>query len=227
MKHSNPDWIPGVEREPITGAFLKSFAFSVVASLGLFCLLPLSEFVGSDEWLVREVEAADFTPPPPPKTRMEKMIEKEAADEPVTPKLSKTTPTVDVDPLDVTLEVGPGDFKAAFALTSYNPAPDGFGQEMVFALHELDGTPAILKRGTLTYPFKLKRRGLEGEVKLLVLIDERGKVKVTEVVSSTHPDFIEPSRRAAEGSVYEAPKRNGEPVKVQFFLPIRFTLLDQ
>ena len=70
------------------------------------------------------------------------------------------------------------------------------------------------------------RRGLEGEVKLLVLIDEKGKVRVLEVVSSTHPDFIEPSRKAAEDSIYEPPRRNGEAVKVQFYLPIRFTLLD-
>ena len=70
------------------------------------------------------------------------------------------------------------------------------------------------------------RRGLEGEVKLLVLIDEKGKVRVLDVVSSTHPEFVEPSRRAAEDSIYEPPKRNGETVKVQFYLPIRFSLLD-
>ena len=40
------------------------------------------------------------------------------------------------------------------------------------------------------------RRGLEGEVKLLVLIDEKGKVRVLDAVSSTHPEFVEPSRRA-------------------------------
>ena len=57
-------------------------------------------------------------------------------------------------------------------------------------------------------------------------IDEQGKVQVIEVVSSTHPDFIEPSKLAAESSVYEAPMRNGEPVRTQFYLPIRFTLLD-
>ncbi|MBT3637218.1 MAG: TonB family protein, partial [Opitutae bacterium] len=160
------------------------------------------------------------------KTKMEKKIEKQALEKPVSPKLSTPTQTLEVDPLDVTLRVGPGDFKAAFALTNYNPAPDGYGHELVFALHDLDGNPNVIKRGTLIYPPKLMRRGLEGEVKLLVLIDEKGKVRVLDVVSSTHPDFVEPSRRAAEDSIYEPPKRNGETVKVQFYLPIRFTLLD-
>ena len=58
-------------------------------------------------------------------------------------------------------------------------------------------------------------------------IDEKGKVQVLDVISSTHPDFIESSKKAAEGSTYEAPKRNGELVQVQFYLPIRYSLLDQ
>ena len=49
---------------------------------------------------------------------------------------------------------------------------------------------------------------------------------VLDVVSSTHPDFVEPSRKAAENSIYEPPRRNGEAVKVQFYLPIRFSLID-
>lgn len=226
MKDNATAWIPGVEREPVRGAAWKSLAFAASVSLGLFCLLPLSEFVDSTEWSVRKVDATEFSPPPPPKTEMEKKIERQALEKPISPKLSTPSQILNVDPLNATLEVGPGDFKASFALTNYNPAPDGFGQELVFDLHELDGTPNILRRGSLIYPPRLKRKGLEGEVKLLVLIDEKGKVRVLEVVSSTHPDFVTPSRKAAEDSIYEPPKRDGETVKVQFYLPIRFTLLD-
>ena len=227
MNASVPDWIPGVGKERIRGAGWKSLSFALLVTLGLFCLIPLSEFIRrADEWLVREVEAVSFTPPPPPKTEMEKEVEKEALTEPVLPKLAETPPNLDVDLMAATLDVGPGDFKAAFSLATYNPAPDGFGDQLVFALHELDKTPGILKRGSLSYPPRLKRKGVEGEVKLLVLIDEKGNVKVLEVVSSSHPDFIDPSRKAAENSVYEPPTKNGEKVKVQFYLPIRFTLLD-
>ena len=42
-----------------------------------------------------------------------------------------------------------------------------------------------------------------------------------------HPDFAQSSKTAAESSVYEAPMRNGEPVMTQFYLPIRFTLLEK
>jgi len=227
MNVSRPNSIPGVGQERIRGALWKNLTFSLLVTSGLFCLIPLSEFIRrADEWLVREVEAFSFTPPPLPKTEMEKQVEKEALTKPVLPKLTEAPPDLDVDLMTASLDVGPGDFKAAFSLANYNPAPDGFGDQLVFALHELDKTPGIIKKGSLIYPPRLKRQGVEGEVKLLVMIDEKGRVKVLEVVSSTHPDFIEPSRKAAENSVYQPPTKNGEKVKVQFYLPIRFTIID-
>jgi len=217
------EWTPGVETEPLPHLRTKSLLLAALVSFGLFCLLPLSEFVRPDEWVVRPVEVPTYSPPPPPKTEMEKEVVK---------KLDLPAPALDTpqvrlinEPSAATLEVGPGDFKAAFSLANYNPAPTGFAGEMVFSMHDLDRNPAVLKRGSLIYPSQLRRKGLEGEVKLLVQINEQGRVKVLETVSSTHPDFIEPSRKAAEGSVYEPPTRNGKAVKVEFYLPVRFSML--
>jgi len=217
------EWTPGVETEPLPHIRTKSLLLAALVSFGLFCLLPLSEFVRPDEWIVRPVEVPSYSPPPPPKTEMEKEVVK---------KLDLPAPALDTpqvrlinEPSAATLEVGPGDFKAAFSLANYNPAPTGFAGEMVFSMHDLDRNPAVLKRGSLIYPSHLRRKGLEGEVKLLVQINEQGRVKVLETVSSTHPDFIEPSRKAAEGSVYEPPTRNGKAVKVEFYLPVRFSML--
>ena len=226
-KISTIDWIPGIESETKGESQKKSILFSILVSFGLFFLLPLSEFVRDEEWIVREVDIVPIQSPPPPKTKLEKkveeLIEKKYSPRPLE---TKNTPLM-IEALSANLEVGPGDFKAEFSLNNYNPVASGFQGELVFALHELDRTPNVLKRGVLHYPANLKRRGLEGEVKLLVQIDEKGKVQVLEVISSTHPDFIESSKKAAEGSTYEAPKRNGELVQVQFYLPIRYSLLDQ
>ena len=217
------EWTPGVETEPLSNLRIKSLGLAALVSFGLFCLLPLSEFVRPDEWIVRPAEVPTYTPPPPPRTEMEKEVVKKL--ELPTPALE--TPKVHLlnQPSAATLEVGPGDFKALFSLTNYNPAPTGFAQELVFAMHQLDRNPGVVKRGSLVYPAHLCRKGLEGEVKLLVQINESGRVKVLETVSTTHPDFVEASRKAAEGSVYEAPTRNGKPVKVEFYLPVRFSML--
>ena len=166
------------------------------------------------------------SPPPPPKSKMEEKVEKDSHQPKPVPKLLKKAPIqLDTIALDATLEVGPGDFQSAFSLVSFNPNSEGLEQELIFSLHELDRNPSIIRQGVLRYPAHLKRKGLEGEVKLLIQIDEKGKVQVMEIVSSSHPDFIKPSRDAAESSIYESPKRNGVPVKVQFYLPVRFSLL--
>jgi TonB family protein len=226
-KVSTIDWIPGIESESKGRSTKKSLLLSLAVSFGLFFLLPLSEFVRTEEWIVREVETIPFQSPPPPKTKLEKKVE-DLIEKQSTPRPLQSTPLkVKIETLSPNLEVGPGDFKAAFSLRDYNPVASGLEGELVFALHELDRTPNVLKRGSLFYPPHLKRRGLEGEVKLLVQINEKGRVKVLEVVSSTHPDFNESSIKAAEGSTYEAPKRNGEAVQVQFYLPIRYSLLNQ
>ena len=221
----NFDGLPGVESERLEGSQKVSVIFSLIISLTLFGLLPLSEFIRSDEWVVRKVEVPAFTPPPPPKTKMEKLIEKESVKVVALPKLNNESNLKLINqPTEVSLEVGPGDFKASFSLASFNPSPQGFSGEFVFELHELDRNPSILKEVNCDI-LPASKEGLEGEVKLLVQIDEKGKVKVLEVVSSTHPDFEDPSIEAAEGSIYEPPRRNGEAVKVQFFLPVRFSLL--
>jgi periplasmic protein TonB len=219
--------LPGLEAQRIKGIRRKSTLLACLISALLFGLLPLSEFAREEQWVVRDAEAEAIPPPsPPPPTEVERSAQHQKQDALKTPRLDTAMVTLDTSSMDISLDVTPGDFKAAFSLASYNPTPNGFGQDLVFSLHELDRNPSVLNRGKLIYPPHLKRRGLEGEVKLLVQIDEQGKVKVLEVVSSTHPDFAESSKIAAESSVYEAPKRNGEPVRTQFYLPIRFTLLD-
>lgn len=221
------DWIPGIESETGSESHSMSILFSLLVSTGLFLLLPLSEFVRDEQWIVREVESVPFQSPPPPKTKLEENVEELLKKESVPQPLQTESVPLEIEALSSTLEVGPGDFKAEFSLNDYTPSANGFQGDLVFALHELDRTPNILKRGVPLYPPHLKKRGLEGEVKLLVQIDEKGTVRVLEIVSSTHPGFDESATKAAEGSSYEAPRRNGEPVKVQFYLPVRYSIFDQ
>ena len=203
---------------------VRSLGFSVVATLFLFGLLPLSEYVRGDEWMVREVDWVDVPKPPPKKPVIEQRLEEKTLKAMKPLELSPPKQVLNLEQLETSLEVGPGDFRAVFAMRDFDLAPGDVGGEFVFKLHELDRIPNVLKSGRLLYPGHLLRRGLEGKVKLRVLIDERGTVKVQEVINSSHPDFVEPSIRAAEESTYEPPLRNGKNVKVQFFLPLEFML---
>ena len=70
------EWTPGVETEPLPNLRVKSMGLAALVSFGLFCLLPLSEFVRPDEWIVRPADVPTYTPPPPPRTEMEKEVVK-------------------------------------------------------------------------------------------------------------------------------------------------------
>ena len=93
----------------------------------------------------------------------------------------------------------------------------------VFSLDELDRIPLAIKNGDLVYPESLLGKGLSGEVKLLIQINERGRVMVMEILSATHPLFGKAASIAAENSLYEIPTRDGKPVSAQFHLLIKFT----
>ncbi len=226
-RSSESSFAGGEEARTRKSVAARSLALATCVTLILFGLLPLSEYVRGDQWVVREVDWVDVPKPPKKKPAIEQRIAEKRRNDPKPLEMVRPRQTLTLDQLETSMEVGPGDFRAVFALRDFDLNPGDVGGEFVFKLHELDRTPIILKRGRLRYPTALLRRNLEGKVKLLVLIDERGVVKVQEVVSSTHPDFVESSIRAAEESIYEPPLRNGKPVKVQFYLPLDFRLSDE
>ena len=124
-----------------------SLLLSILTSLILFGLLPLSESIRSEKWEVRKVDVNPFTPPPLPKTQMEKTVEELAARKMPELKIDEPIVKLDTRSVNVSLDVGPGDFKAAFSLAGFNPIPEGFGKDLVFDLHDLDRNPSVLKRG--------------------------------------------------------------------------------
>lgn len=103
--------------------------------------------------------------------------------------------------------------------------PRGFQPETeVVPFDTLDRRPNVLRRGALEYPAELRRERVTGHVKLKVMILETGAVRVMEVVESTHRGFERAAIRAAEGSLFEPPLRNGQAVRTAFYLPITFQL---
>ena len=158
-RRTHPDHlIPGVGQNAF-GAMWKNFAFAIIVSSLLFCLIPLSEFVRrSDDWLVREVETFSFTPPPPPKTQMEKQVEKEALTEPILPKLIDEPQDLDIDLLTATLDVGPGDFKA-LSLANYNLASMDSGTNWSLPFTILTARQTLQERQPITAKTREERFG--------------------------------------------------------------------
>lgn len=205
------------------GLPFRSLLAALLATLIIFTLLPLSQLASENMWEVREIDWIELRKPPPPKSVIEKKIEQEKREAPKAPEITKERPKLSLQALEASLDVGPGEFRSAFTLDTFTSV-SALGGELVFELHQLDKRPVAINPRRPHYPPHLKRRGLDGEVRLQVQIDEKGVLKVERLISSPHPDFGPPSVEAAEATSWTVPTYNGKPVKTQFVLPVRFIL---
>ncbi len=90
-----------------------------------------------------------------------------------------------------------------------------------FSFEELQHPPSVLFVPSITFPKEMVRRNVrEATVEMIILIDEVGKVKVENIVSSSHPIFENIAKEAAEHSLFSITKVDGNPVKVRGKWPL-------
>jgi len=199
------------------------YFWALGVTAGIFILLPFTTYLSSfaDERELLEANAIEEQPPELPPPPEEEPPEEEEEDEP--PEMEEEMEPISLTDLQVSLNAGLGGFGANMGVVNFDalgPSMD----EMIFDVSDLDRTPRVIKQGRLEYPFELKRNRIEGMVRLKVIIDERGRVRVSEVLDASHREFVKAAVQAAEDSVFESPTRNGEKVKAYYILPIRFSL---
>ena len=95
----------------------------------------------------------------------------------------------------------------------------------IFELASLDKIPKRLNSVKINYPKNLLKRGIQGTVVLVVVIDENGFLSVEKVEKSDYAEFDEQAIYAAQKLRYEPPTINGKPVRARFTLPIPFRIL--
>ena len=213
---------PTLQPQPDERHLLRVGVGAGAITLLIYLTLPLTQFLAKEPETPVVLTPVDYVEPPPkPISEDIPPIEE--------PQPAETPPELDQPPpekpslasLQVDLNIGPSYASQAFKLTGFGKAPDA-DKDTVFSLQDLDGTPRCIRPGRLVYPPELKRFKLNGEVRLLVLIRKDGTVKVVEVDKSAHPSFDRAAIRAAETSLYETPLKEGKPVAVRFYLPVRF-----
>lgn len=119
---------------------------------------------------------------------------------------------------------GSGFGGGSFAILGSQTLSDSDLSSDVFALDMLDKIPRRLDTTAVEYPKQMLRRGVEGDVELLVFIDRTGVVTVEKIVSATNKYFGESAAAAADKFVYEPPMRKGRAVCARFVLPIPFRI---
>jgi len=105
----------------------------------------------------------------------------------------------------------------------YTP-PEKVKQYITTPLFEINSMPSFKARVVPEYPEKLKEEGIEGEVMLMITIDERGRVVDVAVKHSDHPLFSQAAVEAIKKCIFTPAARRGKPVAVELDIPIKFIL---
>ena len=167
-----------------------------------------------------EVAAAEDPAPTPP----EETLDPTTA--PVVPTPEPSAPELEVaEQLEVAAETAPPDVEhevaesTDVARTSNMPAPS------VYSAEGLDGPPSVVRRVKPIYPETARRRRLEGETLLQVLVEADGRVAELSVLKSLGDEAMD---RAAIEAVrqwrFTPPLVNGDPVSVWIVITVDFNL---
>ena len=78
------------------------------------------------------------------------------------------------------------------------------------------------------FPESLIEDGVyQGRVNLVIIVDERGRATVKRVLSSTHPELVDPVVESINRAVYTVPIRNGKPTKVMITRAVNFSAREE
>ncbi len=202
---------------PVAGA-------GVLAVL-IFLALPLTQLLSNlqkDDKLIRvadvNIPPPDAPPPEPPPPEEEEVEEEK-------PELEEEMQPLDISQLDAALNPGFGDaLNVGQAVWGFGITPDTIAQMDIFELKDLDNNPRRIFAARPVYPFQFKREGIEGSVRLIIIIDEKGNVIDAKIQRASHKEFIKPAVDAILQWKFEPGTKNGRAVKVRRIQPISFKL---
>lgn len=90
-----------------------------------------------------------------------------------------------------------------------------------------DVPPRLLEQTRPAYPSQARQLGLEGAVKVRVLISRQGRVARVDILSADHPGMFEEAvRQALAHWRFQPAQKAGQPVEVVSDLTVRFRLDD-
>lgn len=199
-------------------------AGGLVLTVVSFLLLPLIQTLGeqnNNDLLVQTIDTAQLEPPPPPAE--EEPEEEEPEEEPEPPQLTEEAPPLDLSALELALNpgMGGGAGVADFAVDLKTIAGAAKDSDALFSIADLDQKPRpIYQPGpTITDPM---RKRAPGQVYIIFIVNQEGRVTDPIVQSSTDPIFDKAALDAIKNWKFEPGKRAGKPVRFRMRVPITF-----
>jgi len=154
-------------------------------------------------------------PKPKPKPIPKPIIAETPAPEPP-PPIEEPEPIVEETPPEPVIEETVSEPPAETSQQEVLPAP--------VPIFQLSNLPRFMRKVNPVYPPNLKRQGINGKVKLSILIDATGKVRDITVLSASHPEFAQAAIDAVKNSSFQAADIGGRPVPTRYKIPFKFRL---
>lgn len=127
--------------------------------------------------------------------------------------------------MELALNPGIGDAMAgAFGFDGFNVNPDTVGDLTIFDIADLDRPPGRIRSVPPVYPIELRRARVEGEVKLILIIDQTGRPTVESVAEFTARAFVQPAVEAVQQCLFEPPTKDGQPVRARYSMRVPFRM---
>lgn len=203
----------------------KSVAAMIACALGVFLMLPFTQYISGSGRASTELRSVDVALPPPPPPPPEPPPSEEEKVEDTPPEMQRPPQQLSLSQMELALNPGVGDaFAGAFSFEGFGVQPDTVGDLAIFDVSDLDRVPRRTKTVPAIYPIDLKRARVQGEVTLIVVIDPNGNCKVERVAESTHREFVAPAIAAAEQCVYEPPQKDGQTVRARYSMRVPFRI---
>ncbi|QDU83931.1 transport protein TonB [Planctomycetes bacterium Pla163] len=204
---------------------IAALALALAFTLGLFLVLPLiqslakspTDMVQLSEW---DPNNAPPPPPPPPEPEPEPEPEEEP---PPPPEFDEAPPPMlDLAAMSSALDIGAGlGGYGSIAMGARLDALSGGDADDPFGLGALDQEPRATHQPGPSLTAKLRKRG-PGQVRLIFIVDERGRVESPTVVSSSDPIFDRPAIDAVKKWKFEPGMRGGAPAQGRQSVTISF-----
>ena len=218
---------------------VRSLFIGLVTTSLLLALLALSRLLNTHEKEIVEISPVEIitlesSPPPPELSEPE---EPEDTPPPPAPKVEFPDRVDDFNAPEMALSLTRIDLRTPIQSFNTSSAPAALpvirkiapkpsaptkptiqkpvAKKSYYSSGELDGIPQTIRMGGFRWPSHAK--GTTGRIKLLLEINESGRVRVISVVSSTNSSLNTSAKRVAAGSRFTSPRKNGQKVKARFY----------
>jgi hypothetical protein len=192
-----------------------------VLAVLVFLLISMMQRLDKEASVLNYREVVLVQPPAP--AVPPDVVKPPPQEKPPKPRFEKQFESINLKQLELSLNPGISN-ALAVGITSgeFETEIDAIGAiQKMFTFDDLPQAPSIINRPRIQFPQELIQRGvLEGRIVALIEIDEKGRARIIEIISSTHPQLIKTARDVIRQAQFTKPLVGGVARKVRGEWPL-------